>query len=56
MSTRTGRLAIEDGHGTTLAHFVIGVGTVSTPTPAGLGYLQARYRDLSQGQSEYPST
>lgn len=31
-----------------------GVGTDDTPTPAGVGYLQARYLDPAQGQSTYP--
>ena len=33
----------------------IGVGTAGTPTPSGVtGYLQARYLDPAQGQSEHP--
>lgn len=33
----------------------IGIGTPGTPTPSGVtGYLQARYLDPRQGQSEYP--
>ena len=33
----------------------VGVGALGTPTPTGVtGYLEARYRDATQGQAEHP--
>ncbi len=33
----------------------VGVGAPGTPTPTGVtGYLEARYRDAAQGQTEHP--
>jgi hypothetical protein len=35
--------------------WAVGVGAPGTPTPIGVtGYLEARYRDVAQGQAEHP--
>lgn len=53
ISTEEQKLSILDGAGRTLQEFAVGVGTDSTPTPTGTGYLQARYLDPAQGQEEH---
>jgi len=46
-------LSVIDGDGTTRSYSV-GVGADDTPTPVGVtGYLQARYLDPAQGQTEH---
>ncbi len=35
--------------------WAVGIGAPGTPTPTGVtGYLEARYRDATQGQAEHP--
>jgi len=47
-------LTITDSAGKAERTFPVGVGTAETPTPTGAtGYLQARYLDPAQGQSEH---
>jgi len=46
-------LSVVDAKGKTLSSFPIGVGAKDTPTPTGVGYLQARYLDPEQGQTEH---
>ncbi len=47
-------LTITDAAGGGPRTFAVGVGTPDTPTPTGVtGYLQARYLDPAQGQSEH---
>lgn len=53
VSTSKHTLVIADGAGRALKSFPVGVGTPSTPTPTGTGYLQARYLDPAQGQTEH---
>jgi lipoprotein-anchoring transpeptidase ErfK/SrfK len=53
ISTSKQTLDIVDARGKKLQSFPVGVGTDETPTPTGTGYLQARYLDPAQGQSEH---
>ena len=53
ISTSKQTLSILDSSGAATKEFTVGVGTASTPTPTGTGYLQARYLDPAQGQSEH---
>ncbi|RDV46100.1 murein L,D-transpeptidase [Leifsonia sp. ku-ls] len=53
ISTSKHTLRITDSAGKQLQSFPVGVGTDETPTPTGTGYLQARYLDPAQGQSEH---
>ncbi|MFF9561714.1 L,D-transpeptidase [Leifsonia sp. NPDC014704] len=53
ISTSKQTLSVVDGSGRSLQEFPVGVGTDSTPTPTGTGYLQARYLDPAQGQEEH---
>ncbi|MGO4534496.1 L,D-transpeptidase [Leifsonia sp. 2MCAF36] len=46
-------LTIVDAAGEALQTFPVGVGTSKTPTPTGTGYLQARYLDPAQNQTEH---
>ncbi|MDR6866597.1 lipoprotein-anchoring transpeptidase ErfK/SrfK [Microbacterium resistens] len=59
----TSRVVIAEGAQTltvtapdgSVAEFPVGIGAEDTPTPTGVtGYLQARYLDPAQGQTEYP--
>lgn len=53
ISTSKQTLRIVDSSGAATKKFTVGVGTASTPTPTGTGYLQARYLDPAQGQTEH---
>lgn len=54
ISTSKHALHITDIAGKQLKTFPVGVGTAETPTPSGVtGYLQARYLDPAQGQTEH---
>lgn len=53
ISTSKQTLEITDASGTVLRSFPAGIGTASTPTPTGTGYLQARYLDPAQGQTKH---
>lgn len=53
ISTSKQTLSIVDVAGKTLHSYDVGVGTDSTPTPTGTGYLQGRYLDPAQGQDEH---
>jgi lipoprotein-anchoring transpeptidase ErfK/SrfK len=53
ISTSKQTLTIRDADGRAEQAFPVGVGTSETPTPTGTGYLQARYFDPAQGQSEH---
>lgn len=53
ISTSKQMLDIVDAKGKRLQSFPVGVGTDETPTPTGTGYLQARYLDPAQGQTEH---
>jgi lipoprotein-anchoring transpeptidase ErfK/SrfK len=54
ISTASQTLSVTDAAGTAKQTFPVGVGTDSTPTPTGTtGYLQARYLDPAQGQTDH---
>lgn len=54
ISTSKQTLSILDAKGAAVSTFPVGVGTAETPTPTGVtGYLQARYHDPEQGQTEH---
>lgn len=47
-------VSIVDASGATKQQFSAGVGANGTPTPTGIGYMEARYLDPAQDQTVYP--
>ncbi|TIH28781.1 L,D-transpeptidase [Subtercola vilae] len=55
VSVENQQLIVLDRAGQPVSRYPVGVGTPGTPTPTSVtGYIQARYLDPAQGQTEYP--
>lgn len=54
VNVRAQTVSIVDRSGKTKKTFTAGVGANGTPTPTGVGYMEARYLDPAQDQTVYP--